>query len=83
MHTEALVNERAALCGKLGARLGIAGALLLAANIPASPYGYVLFLASSLCLSHWGHVNGFKHQLEMQLVFTAVNCFGAYRWLLA
>lgn len=74
--------EESSKVGLIGSRLGIAGALLLSLNNAYSPFGYVLFLLSSLCLLYWAKKNCFSHQIEMQLVFTAVNAIGGYNWIL-
>lgn len=74
--------ERFPLVGKIGARLGILGAGLLALNNSYSPFGYLFFLASSVSLVCWGKANGFRHQIEMQFVFTLVNMIGLYNWVI-
>lgn len=68
--------------GRIGARLGICGAILLSLNNAVSPFGYVLFLSSSLSLMYWAKRNRCSHQFEMQLVFTAVNALGGYNWII-
>lgn len=82
MSEAAQSTEAHAALGTIGGRCGIAGAVMLSMNNVLSPYGYVLFLISSLCLLYWGRANNFRHQIEMQLVFTAVNTFGLYNWIL-
>jgi nicotinamide riboside transporter PnuC len=65
----------------LGAAAGIAGAVLLAANVPASGWGFTLFLVSSLswAITAWWDREGAL--LVLQLAFTATNILGVYRWL--
>lgn len=78
----ALNDEKFNQLGVIGSRAGIAGAILLSTNSDYSPYGYILFLVSSICLVMWGRANNFKHQFEMQVVFTLVNLNGLVNWLL-
>lgn len=64
-----------------GTGAGIAGALLVAADIPASGYGFILFLVSSVC---WAWVGIRTRDLPLALlqgVFTAINLLGIWRWL--
>ena len=62
--------------------MGIAGALVVALNLPFSGCGFVLFLVSSVSWT----VAGLKmreHSLALlNGVFTAVNLLGIYRWLI-
>lgn len=68
--------------GWLGSIAGIGGAILLALNIPASGYGYLLFLMSSIALSAWAYRTGASHALVMQAVFSVINTVGVYNWLI-
>ena len=67
----------------VGTGMGIAGALVVALNLPFSGWGFVLFLVSSVSWT----VAGLKmreHSLALlNGVFTAVNLLGIYRWLIA
>lgn len=67
----------------LGTAAGIAGAVLLAAKVPASGWGFVLFLVSSAswAIAAWRDREGAL--LTLQIGFTAINVLGVYRWLLA
>lgn len=65
-----------------GSLCGIAGAMLLAANVSFSGYGYIFFFASSVSLLVWAALDNHPHQAIMQLVFTCINLVGAWRWLL-
>ena len=56
-------------------------ALLVAADIPASGYGFILFPVSSVC---WAWVGIRTRDLPLALlqgVFTAINLLGIWRWL--
>ena len=65
----------------IGAITGPLGAILLAANIRISGYGYILFIISSVAMLIVG-LSTDNHQLvTMNLLFTVINCIGAYRWL--
>ena len=81
MEVKIQAEEVSSGVGRLGSRLGIVGALMLAMNNMLSPFGYILFLGSSICLLFWAKKNNFSHQVEMQLVFTVVNAVGAYNWI--
>ena len=66
----------------LGTVAGIGGAVLVALNIPASGWGFVFFLVSSVC---WGTAALTIREwslLLLQGVFTIINLIGIYRWLL-
>jgi drug/metabolite transporter (DMT)-like permease len=67
----------------IGTGMGIAGALVVALNLPFSGWGFVLFLASSVS---WTVVGLKMRENSLALlngVFTAVNLLGIYRWLIA
>lgn len=66
----------------IGAVSGVLGAILLAINIPASGYGFALFLISSISLSLFALDQKLRYLLVMQVVFTVINMVGVYRWLL-
>lgn len=60
---------------------GSLGALCVAANLPFSGWGFVLFTLSSLSwtIAGWKMREG---SIAVQnLVFTAINLLGVYRWL--
>lgn len=65
----------------VGVAAGLAGAVLVALNIPASGWGFALFLASSTAL---GAVAAVERRLAAFLLFagyTAINLLGIWRWL--
>ena len=65
-----------------GTLAGIAGAVLIALNIPESGWGFVLFLGSSVC---WGLAAIMMKESSLgllQATFTIINVMGVYRWLL-
>ncbi len=66
----------------LGTMAGIAGAGLIALNIPVSGWGFTLFLASSVS---WGTAAILMRESSLvllQAAFTFINIIGIYRWLL-
>lgn len=66
----------------LGTLAGIAGAVLIALNIPESGWGFALFLGSSVC---WGLAAIMMKESSLgllQATFTIINVMGVYRWLL-
>ncbi len=65
----------------LGALFGIAGAALLAFNVPYSGFGFVAFLFSNLFWIAYGITKRSFGILVMQLFFSATSLFGIYRWL--
>jgi hypothetical protein len=65
----------------LGTTAGILGALLIAANIPASGWGFVLFLASSLAWTTAGLIMRDPPLVALNATFTAINILGVVRWL--
>lgn len=65
-----------------GAATGVTGALLLSLNNSVSGYGWLAYLLSNafwivfgIRIQAWGMVS-------MQVVYTMISLFGAYRWLL-
>lgn len=66
----------------LGTVAGILGALLVASNIPASGWGFVLFLVSSLAWTAAGAAMREPSIWVLNLTFTAINVLGVVRWLL-
>ncbi len=67
----------------VGTAFGIAGAVLVAANIPESGWGFVLFLVSS---SLWGCAGWRMRETSIVAInapFTIVNLVGISRWLIA
>ncbi|MGF6281914.1 hypothetical protein ABH908_000053 [Pseudomonas frederiksbergensis] len=69
------------LCEIVGTVAGISGALLLSANLPYSPYGYLLFLLSSLTLVGHARLIRSNWLLALQTVFVLANMNGIYHWL--
>ena len=61
---------------------GILGALLLAANIRGSGYGFLLFLISSLSWTYVAYETSQLALLTNQAVFVSINILGVQRWLL-
>ena len=66
----------------LGTAAGILGALLVAANIPSSGWGFVMFLVSSLSWSTAGLLMREPSLVALNVTFVAINILGIVRWLL-
>lgn len=64
-----------------GTAAGIAGATMVAFNLPWSGWGFVPFLASSLAWAWVGWRMADRPLLTLQAVFTGINALGIYRWL--
>ncbi|MBF0584653.1 MAG: hypothetical protein HQL80_10545 [Magnetococcales bacterium] len=65
----------------IGTTTGVAGALLVAMNIPLSGYGFLLFLVSS---TSWFVAAYHMREISLmilQAVFTIINLVGVWRWL--
>jgi len=67
----------------VGTAAGVAGAVLIAANIGAVGFGFVLFLISSLLWILVGWMHREPSLVVLQGAFTAINVLGIYRWMLA
>ena len=65
-----------------GTITGIAGATLIALNLPYSGWGFALFRVSSVCWGVAGLMMREVSLLLLQAVFTVINLLGVYRWLL-
>ncbi|MBF0186280.1 MAG: nicotinamide mononucleotide transporter [Magnetococcales bacterium] len=67
----------------LGTTTGVAGALLVAMNIPQSGYGFLLFLVSSISWFIAAYRMREISLMILQAVFTVINLVGVWRWLFA
>lgn len=65
-----------------GTAFGVAGALLVALNLPASGWGFALFLVSSTCWTAAGLLRRDPALWTLNAAFTAINALGIWRWLL-
>lgn len=65
-----------------GTACALSGALLVAANVPVSGWGFALFLASSASWLAVAAVTKDGAQAAMQAGFTAANLLGIWRWLI-
>jgi len=65
-----------------GTATGVAGALVLALNIPISGWGWVLFGVSSLCWTIAGAVMRDYSLVVLQATFLVVDIIGIWRWLI-
>lgn len=59
-----------------GANFGIAGALLLALALPASKWGWVLFLASNVGWLVFALAHGYRKLLVQTCVFASTSLLG-------
>lgn len=64
-----------------GTVTGIAGALILALNLPLSGWGWVLFAISALAWTIAGIVLKELSLVLLQAGFLVVDMIGIYRWL--
>lgn len=65
-----------------GTVCGIAGATLIASNVRLSPWGWWLFLVSSLSMSVYGVLIGAYGLTLLNICFVATNVLGLLRvWL--
>lgn len=65
----------------IGTIAGIGGALAMSAHKPWSAWAYAAWLVSSVCLTAFGVLGGYVGLALLQAVFTVINVFGIYRWL--
>ena len=67
----------------IGTGAGLAGALVIALNLPFSGWGFVLFFVSS---TTWFAAAVLQRDTPLAVLsagYTAVNILGMYRWLIA
>ncbi len=69
------------LIGWIGTYAGPLGAVLLALNIPISPWGYVLFIISSLAMAGYGLWIADEKVVTQQVLFSVINAVGLCNWL--
>lgn len=67
----------------IGTYAGPFGAVVLAANLPISKFGYILFTISALIMSWHGYRNKDKPVFRQNSLFLIINVFGLYRWMIA
>lgn len=65
-----------------GTATGVAGALVLALNLPLSGWGWALFLVSSLSWTFAGAVMKDMSLVVLQFTFVVVDVIGIWRWLI-
>jgi hypothetical protein len=75
-------RKRDTALGWFGTIAQIAGAVLMAANLPVSGWAFLPFLAGSLCWLIVSLRRRLHSMATLQAVFTATNVLGVYRWLL-
>ena len=66
-----------------GTVAGIAGAVVLALNIAASGWGFVVFLASSVSWTVAVLAMREPSLALLSIVYTVINLLGIWRWLIA
>lgn len=69
------------ITSKVGARISMLGALLVALNIGFGVMGYIVMTAASGLLGHWAWKSGQKAQFQMYATFITVNLIGVVRHL--
>jgi drug/metabolite transporter (DMT)-like permease len=65
----------------IGTTLGVAGAILIALNIGAVVYGFILFLISSLLWSAVAVVQREHSLMVLQASFSVINVVGIIQWM--
>ena len=65
-----------------GTVTGVAGAMILALNIPISGWGWVLFALSALAWTIAGLVQRETSLVVLQGAFLVVDLIGIWRWLI-
>lgn len=70
------------VCEWGGSITGCLGAMLLATNTNASPFGWVAFIISNLFMIRFAIAIRSMGMLCMQLVFTGTSILGICQWLL-
>ena len=65
----------------LGTATGVAGAIIIAANLGLVVHGFVLFFISSILWSTVSWVQREASLFVLQATFTVINVIGVYRWL--
>ncbi|HEY4136516.1 MAG TPA: hypothetical protein VGO34_15025 [Alphaproteobacteria bacterium] len=65
-----------------GTAAGVAGAFLVAANVPASGWGFLLFLINSTTWATAAALMRNRPLLLLNLAFCAANGVGIWRWLI-
>jgi drug/metabolite transporter (DMT)-like permease len=66
-----------------GTAFGVAGATLIALNLPISGWGFILFLVSSASWTVAGVMMREHSLILLNAAFTVINVIGIYRWLIA
>jgi len=66
-----------------GTLTGVAGAMILALNIPISGWGWVLFALSALAWTIAGLAQRETSLVVLQGAFLVVDLIGVWRWLIA
>lgn len=64
-----------------GAAFGIVGAVLVAANVAISKWGFILFLISNLLIGVYAWFANASGVLVMQIVYALINVVGVWRWM--
>jgi hypothetical protein len=65
-----------------GAMIAVIAAIMLALNIPISPWAFVLYFISSIILALWGWYSGAYAIALQNVIFIGINTLGIYRWLI-
>ncbi len=67
----------------IGTATGVAGALLIALDVGAVGWGFVLFAVSSALWALAGWVQREPSLVTLQVVFLAIDAVGVWSWLIA
>lgn len=65
----------------IGTAAGVAGAAIVAINIGAVAFGFMLFLVSSILWGIAGWIEREASLVVLQGTFTVINVLGIVRWL--
>lgn len=65
----------------LGALTGVAGAVLMASKCRYAGWAFPLWIVSGIAWGVFAISSETYGLVAQQVVFTAINIFGAYRWL--
>lgn len=61
---------------------GIIGAILMASKTRASKWAYPVWLLSSISLTLFAAIGQYYSLMLLQAVFTGINGYGIWRWVL-
>jgi hypothetical protein len=77
-----MITSRTRHLERIGACVGLFGAVLLASNTSVSKYGWVAFLVANFAVIGFARGINARWLLAQQLGFAATSCLGIYRTFL-